>query len=335
MRNYCTYFDKNYVCQGITVYESLKRLSSSEFLLWILCLDDTSYEILRRMNLSNTKLINNNQLMDIIQRQRLAFSSRTMLEYYYTCTAALIQYSFEIGDNVNSVTYIDADLYFFSDPEAIFKENPMAQVIIIEHGGKHCSLEYDAGYGRFNVCIVHFERGNDGIACLNWWADQTFKSTSLVEEGIYGDQKYLDEFPLRFKNVHIVKNIGICPAPWNVGDYDILNVNGDISLSENKLIAFHFARFSILGSHTFIPVRRVKLTNEIIKLIYLPYMINLRECYKMVKAIYPRFKFSHTWHDLKGSILGLLSGRAFYQYGNRVRRIGLSIPFGYDLVYKK
>ena len=46
----------------------------------------------------------------------------------------------------------------------------------------------------------------------------------------YGDQKYLDQFPKLFKNVHIIKNEACGLAPWNISEYDY----------REDLILFHY-----------------------------------------------------------------------------------------------
>ena len=47
MRFYCTYFDKNYLVKGLTLYRSLQRHGGS-FTLWVLCLDEATFEAMLR-----------------------------------------------------------------------------------------------------------------------------------------------------------------------------------------------------------------------------------------------------------------------------------------------
>ncbi len=45
MRHFCTYFDRNYLLHGLTMYRSL-RAHSEPFRLHVLCLDDATHDFL-------------------------------------------------------------------------------------------------------------------------------------------------------------------------------------------------------------------------------------------------------------------------------------------------
>ena len=45
MIHYCTYFDRNYLTRGCALLASLRRYSDP-FMLWVLCFDDETYEVL-------------------------------------------------------------------------------------------------------------------------------------------------------------------------------------------------------------------------------------------------------------------------------------------------
>src|SRR3954447_25131761 len=53
---YATYFDKHYVIKGLSLYWSLRQ-HARHWILWILCLDDGTWDLLRRMNLPNVYLV--------------------------------------------------------------------------------------------------------------------------------------------------------------------------------------------------------------------------------------------------------------------------------------
>ena len=61
--NFCTIFNRNYLYKGLTLYYSIIK-HCSNFKLWILCLDDTTFTTLRKMNLTNIELVTLNKIED-------------------------------------------------------------------------------------------------------------------------------------------------------------------------------------------------------------------------------------------------------------------------------
>ena len=49
-RTYCTIFDKNYLYQGVALYQSLKSHTNG-FNLYALCMDETAYSLIKSMEL--------------------------------------------------------------------------------------------------------------------------------------------------------------------------------------------------------------------------------------------------------------------------------------------
>ena len=56
MYNICTYFDKNYLNRGLALYNSLKR-QDDDFVLFILCMDQYTYNYFKKEKLFNIKII--------------------------------------------------------------------------------------------------------------------------------------------------------------------------------------------------------------------------------------------------------------------------------------
>ncbi|PIR44395.1 glycosyl transferase, partial [Candidatus Wolfebacteria bacterium CG10_big_fil_rev_8_21_14_0_10_31_9] len=53
---FCTLFNKNYFYKGLAMYFSLRN-NLENFTLWILCMDEDTYNLLNQMQLPNIKLI--------------------------------------------------------------------------------------------------------------------------------------------------------------------------------------------------------------------------------------------------------------------------------------
>ena len=121
MYYFCTYFDRHYIDKGLALYHSLVR-HCSPFQLWILCMDDDTYHILSEMQLPQVHLI---ALTEFERDDKLllqAKANRSLIEYYFTCTPSLPIYILNHIPEVDLITYLDADLYFFSSIEPIYRE---------------------------------------------------------------------------------------------------------------------------------------------------------------------------------------------------------------------
>ena len=121
MYYFCTYFDSNYLTRGLALYRSLVR-HAAPFRLWVLCFDDLAYETLQRLNLHEVVPISLRDFEDGDEELLQAKGNRSRIEYYFTCTPTLPLYILRNCSEVDVITYLDADLFFFSDPSPIYEE---------------------------------------------------------------------------------------------------------------------------------------------------------------------------------------------------------------------
>ncbi len=89
-------------------------------------------------------------------------TDRTPVEYCWTATPALPLYMFATRPELDEVTYLDADLLFFADPEPLFEEMGDASVLITPH---RFAPEYahQAMNGIYNVQFLTFRRDERGL----------------------------------------------------------------------------------------------------------------------------------------------------------------------------
>ena len=144
------------------------------------------------------------------------------------------------------MTYLDADLMFFSDPEALFDEMGDASVLITPH---RFAPEYahHAINGIYNVQFLPFRRDERGLTTLNWWHDRCIEWCYYrLEDGKLGDQKYLDDWPERFPGVHVLQHSGGGLAPWNISQYDVHEgPGGRVLVDDDPLVFFHYHRLQL------------------------------------------------------------------------------------------
>lgn len=218
MEHYVTLFDSLFLPQGIALHTSMER-HVKDYTLWILCVDDQAHEILYKLNLPNVRLLQLSKLetADLLTVKPL----RTKGEYCWTLTPFAPRFVFEADVNVTRVTYLDADLWFRKNPAAIFREFESSgkQVLITDHA---YAPQYDqsATSGQYCVQFMTFNR-DGGEIVRKWWEERCVEwCFARFENGKFGDQKYLDDWPERFINtVHVMQNKEWILAPWSAARY--------------------------------------------------------------------------------------------------------------------
>ena len=282
MYNYCTLFDSKYLSRGLAMYESLKKYSNS-FHLYIFAFDARSYYLLKKLNLPLTTIISLDEFEDeeLLEVKKY----RTQVEYFWTCTPSVIKYCIE-NFNLESCTYLDADIYFFSDPNILIEEMGGKSILITEH-------RYTPKYNRTitrgvnNVQFMTFKNDKNGMKALNWWRNSCIIwCYNKVEDGKFGDQKYLDDWIFRFEGVHVLKHLGGGVAPWNVQQYKLEE-------KSFELIFYHFHGFKFLSNDK-VDLGGYTLTKEDIKILYKPYLIHLKKIKEKILLLNDSYDYHGT-----------------------------------------
>ncbi len=272
MRNYCTVFDSAYLARGLALYESLKKHSSDAFRLWVLPLDADCALTLESLKLDSIFIVD---LPDFEFDQRLSEvkKQRTNQEYAWTCASVLAEWLIEesLWPAIEEITYLDADLMFFSDPEQVFAEIGDRSIAAIPHRFDSPKIETN---GRFNVSWVTF-KGEVGKQCLSRWAAQCREWCFYrTEPGRFGDQKYLDEWPKLYGDAFCeIQNIGAGLAPWNLGQY---NLTAGPKVDGVPVVFYHFHEYDHGKRLT---NYKIRVKDEV--LIYKPYI----DAYERAKGL--------------------------------------------------
>jgi hypothetical protein len=280
-RSYCTYADHRYLPRALTLIESIRERGCDDP-IWLCCLTeegkggidflkDNGIEFLNSVNFLCLSLID---LEAAYPELLIAKTNRTTLEYYFTCTPALIEHIFNIS-SAETVTYLDADLFFFGSPDDVHEEIGDAPVAIIPH---HNTQNWRNRYGLYNVGWVTFSRSSEGLECLTWWRLRCVEwCYARVEEGKYADQGYLNMFHKIASNTKIIMHRGCNLAPWNLGNYCIRTEINRVFVDNSALIFFHFHGLRRLSNVIFTSDSkyRVPYSRTVRNCIYLPYLRRL------------------------------------------------------------
>jgi hypothetical protein len=218
VEHFVTLFNSVFLPQGLALHMSMER-HLREYVLWILCVDDETYDVLGRLGLSNVRRL---KLSDLETPELIGVKpGRTIGEYCWTLTPFAPRFVLEEDSSVERVTYIDADLWFRKHPKKLFDELDAAgkHVLITDHA---YAPEYDqsATSGQYCVQFITFTRSG-GERVRKWWEERCIEwCYARFENGKFGDQKYLEAFPCKFSNlVHILQQKEFFLAPWNAAIY--------------------------------------------------------------------------------------------------------------------
>ena len=283
IENFVTIFDKNFLPQGLALHDSLEK-NLNKFNLWVLCIDLETENVLKRINKKYIKIISiKDYENDILKKLK---KERTIAEYCWTLTPIAPKIVFKQSEEIHTVTYLDADMFFFKNPKEVFNEffNSKKSILITEHDFDEDHIYKEKTSGKYIVQFIIFKR-NKSEKIRNWWEKKCLeKCSSDPNEVMVGDQVYLNDWDTRFKDeVHVLKNNELFRSTWN-----------SKKLKFSKLIAWHFHGLRIINKKLVLMHTEKNLSEEILLQIYIPYLKILEKNLKIIDTQISQLKFKNS-----------------------------------------
>lgn len=273
MEHYVTLFDSLFLPQGLALHLSLQRHGGAHR-LWVLCLDDATHDVLTRLQLPDVSLLALSAMET--DALRAVKQGRSRAEYCWTLTPFAPRFVFDADLSVARVTYVDADLWFRGRPTGLFGELEQSgkQVLITDHA---YAPEYDQSHktGQYCVQFVTFNR-EGGEPVRQWWADRCIEwCFARSEPGRFGDQKYLDLWPLDFADhVHVAARLDAVLAPWNAKRFP-----------PSSGVIYHFHGLRLMKGDRVLITDHYDIPNSTFEIIYQPYLTDLSSAIAMLRGV--------------------------------------------------
>ena len=294
--HYCTYFDRNYLTRGLALIDSLRRTETSDWSISVVCMDEMTHVVLQQLALPNVRLLPLHQIEERDGELLAVKPSRSLVEYYWTLTPTVILRILERNREINSLTYLDADLFFFSSPQPIFDELGHRSILIHEHRFSPRQAHLGTHNGKYNVGLLSFNRTPASFEALRWWRARCLEwCFARTENGKMGDQMYLNDWPTRFTDVAVLTHCGGGIGPWNHDQYRFReDGNGVPWVNDVPALFYHFHSFAQVTPDLALPVKHAHypLPWMALKLFFIPYLHALECAANTVMAIFPQ----GTWH---------------------------------------
>ncbi len=283
--NFVTLFNSAYLSRGIVMYESLLK-HCSDFHLYVIAFDELAYNYLKKANLNFLTPVSlaefeDNELLKVK-------ATRSAAEYCWTCTPSTILYCIK-KFNLSNCTYVDADMCFYSNPLVLVEEMKDKFVLITEH---RYTPQYDQSdkSGKYCVQFITVFNRPEGMEVIDWWRKACINwCYARHEDGKFGDQKYLEEWPLKFSSIHELQHLGGGLAPWNIQQYRFVLTNQGIigTKKDNQqsfeAVFFHFHSLKFFDNNIVsLCDSGYEISKEIQEIFYKPYVRLLEAAKKRI-----------------------------------------------------
>jgi len=234
------------------MFESLQQ-QDNKIELYVVAMDDIAYSKLADEKINNLIIISITEIEQAYPEMLEAKGNRSSTEYCWTCTSCTIYYILN-HYSCDMCTYLDADLYFYQNPDSVLTKLKNYATMLVPHlfSKRESGLQEELA-GKYCVEFVPFKKEKHSLEILEHWRKQCLEwCYRRFEDDKFGDQKYVEEWEKR-DDVYISQNHGMGVAPWNAERFDLIkNENGSydlIDLENNMqkypLIFYHYSQLKL------------------------------------------------------------------------------------------
>jgi hypothetical protein len=153
---------------------------------------------------------------------------------------------------IQKAAFLDPDVKLFYPLSYLFSNLDDANILLTPHilspipiDEKKPQEQSFLMFGIYNLGFVGVRHSDESLKFLQWWKSRTYTYGNRdTYHGNYVDQLPVNQVPLFFKSVMILKDHGLNMAPWNLHERRLSNTNGQWMVNDEEQLKFyHFSSF--------------------------------------------------------------------------------------------
>lgn len=210
-----------------------------------------------------------------------------------------------LQDTYRTLYYFDSDVFFHGSISSLESEMGEAEILLTPHyltpypddGCAPNDLTLLRG-GVFNAGFIGVRTTRNTRNFLSWWREKVVAfGRNDPDNGMCGDQKWLDLVPVLFLGVKISCHPGFNVAYWNLHER-FLSWSGDrFHCTGKELVFFHFSGFnqstaSVLSKHQ----NRIGMEGAVARL-FGCYVAALSDVTEKFAGLDRNYRYSQWWHS--------------------------------------
>ncbi len=268
---YCSIASSDYKYKVLALYNSMVK-HDKEFNFFIICMGDEALASFAALKLENTVLIPVSAIESYYPELTKARKDRNDKEYAWTVKPSAFLYIFNNYNYIDHIMWLDGDTMFLSDPGPIYLEWGRHSILLTEerYTGKHAHLSRI--YGIYNTGLLGFRRDANSFECLKWFQSKVNEwCYDRMENGLWSDQMYVNDWPERFKGVAVIKNAGINMTPFILWRF---TAEEKRHIDARRLVLFHYYGFRYAGTDDYdlCTYKDWGFPEAVVRSIYMPYI---------------------------------------------------------------